>query len=59
MSSAKIVTAKRWREMDNAEILQSIEIAARVLEDRSWSNEELKHLALVISDLAQLLRKVL
>jgi hypothetical protein len=59
MSSAKIVTAKKWRGMENAEILQSIEIAGRVLETRSWSNEELKHLALVISDLAQLLRKVL
>jgi PHD/YefM family antitoxin component YafN of YafNO toxin-antitoxin module len=59
MSSAKIVTAKRWRDMETTEILQSIEIAARVLETRSWSNEELKHLALVISDLAQLLRKVL
>jgi hypothetical protein len=45
--------------METTEILQSIEIAARVLETRSWSNEELKHLALVISDLAQLLRKVL
>jgi len=59
MSSTKIVPAKKWREMETIEILQSIEIAARVLKDRSWSNEELKYLALIISDLAQLLREML
>jgi hypothetical protein len=57
MSSAKIVTAKKWREMETTEILQSIEIAARVLKDRDLTGDELRYLALVISDLARVIHQ--
>jgi hypothetical protein len=47
--------ASEWDSMGNWEILQSIEIAIRVLGDRNLGHGELYYIGLLIQDLAKLI----
>jgi len=43
-----MVPASRWRELSNLEILQSVETALRILDERDMSREEVRHLAILV-----------
>lgn len=43
--SKSIVPAKEWRKMTNEEILKSVEIATRILKDRTLAKEEKRYVA--------------
>jgi hypothetical protein len=51
----KVIMASEWDVMGTWEILQSIEIAIRVLGDRDLSNGELYYISLLIQDLAKIM----
>jgi len=46
-----MITAKEWREMETAEILQSLDIATDILSNRSLTNKEEGYLLFIIKNL--------
>lgn len=55
VEGSKVITASQWDSMGNWEILQSIEIAIRVLGDRDLGHGELYYISLLIQDLAKIM----
>jgi len=49
-----IVPAKEWRTMESREILESMEVAIRVLKERKLSNEEKKYASALAKDLVDI-----
>jgi len=54
MMTTEVIPAKKWREMENIEILGSIETAIRTLKDRKLSDSEKKYAAELAKDLINL-----
>jgi hypothetical protein len=54
-SKVRVITAGEWDVMGTWEILQSIEIAIRVLGDRDLGHGELYYVSLLIQDLAKIM----
>jgi len=50
-----MITARVFREMDNMEILNSIEVAGRVLESRALSEEDKRVLLHLVKYLLEIL----
>ena len=50
-----MITARVFREMDNVEILNSIEVAGRVLESRTLSEEDKRVLLHLVKHLIEIL----
>jgi len=50
-----MITAKEWREMSTEEIIASIELGIRVLQDKELRGWHLRTVALLASDLCKLI----
>jgi hypothetical protein len=53
----KIITADKWKDMETFDILNSIELAIRVLKDRKLGREERVFCLELIKEIADLLRE--
>jgi len=53
----KIITAQQWRQMAKAELLESIDIALRVLSDQQIDCVDAYKLSSLIENIAPLIRK--
>jgi hypothetical protein len=52
----KIITADKWRNMETFDVLNSIELAVRVLKDRKLGREEKMFCLELIKEIADLVK---
>jgi len=50
-----MVTAKEWRKTETDEILQNLEVAARVLKKRVLTSEQKKYVLEIVKDLLEVI----
>jgi len=48
-----MITCDRWRELSTLEIMQSVELALRVLRERELSKEDVKFLLSLASEMGE------
>jgi len=52
---AAFITASRWSEMGTTDIITSMQLAARILKERSWTRAHAQQMLVVVHDLTEIL----
>ena len=53
----KIIPAVKWKEMNNNEVIQSIQIGLSVLKERNLEEKELKAVFNILSEVVDIIEK--